>query len=143
ITHLPLKHRRRRWLWSGNPVSQTSWQMCCFHFGRRTSSRLPPRRVHSFGQNTHSCRRSYRTGDWKPPLRVFLEVILGGRNFCVLLGTNKGSYRSTKTFACRTIPIAHNAHFPNRWQSGCELQALKGLQSYIGVGLPSSGCNPL
>ena len=80
-----------------------------FPFWAATSSRLPPRRAHSFGQNTRSCRRSYRTGDSKPLRRVFLEMIPAGKNFCARSRTNKGCSRFTKTFACRTIPIAHNA----------------------------------
>src|SRR5438093_1013666 len=100
--------------------------MCCFHSGRRTSSRLPPRRAHSFGQNTRSCPRSYRTGDSKPLPRVFLEVILAGKNFCALSRTNKGCSRSTKTFACRTIPIARSVRSRSRWPSGRD--RLKGEQ---------------
>src|SRR5262249_27722726 len=34
--------------------------------------------------------------------------------------TSRDCYRSTKTFACRTIPIARNAHSRNRWRSGSD-----------------------
>ena len=43
-----------------------------------------------------------------------------GKNFCARSRTNKGCSRSTKTFACRTIPIAHNARSRNKWRSGCD-----------------------
>ena len=70
--------------------------------------------------------RSYRTGDSKPLRRVFLEMIPAGKNFCARSRTNKGCSRSTKIFACRTIPIAHNARSRSRWRSGCDwLTALK------------------
>jgi hypothetical protein len=117
-----------------NRVARTSSQMCCFHSGLRRSSRLPPRRAHSFGQNTRSCPRSYRTGDSKPLRRVFLEMILAGKNFCALSRTNKGCSRSTKTFACRTIQIARNARFRSRWRSGHESDRGADAPSRAGFG---------
>jgi hypothetical protein len=56
-----------------------------------------------------------------------MEVIPAEKNFCALSRTNKVCSRSTKTFACRTIPIARNARFPNRWQSGRDYVNLEML----------------
>ena len=84
------------------------------------------RRAHCFGQNMRSCRRNYQTADSKPLRRVSLEMILAGNNFCELSRTSKVCFRSTKTFACRTIPIARNARFRNRWRNGSDLKCQSG-----------------
>jgi hypothetical protein len=67
----------------------------------------------------------------KTPASPSTQLWTAGKNFCELSRTNKGCSRSTKTFACRTIPIAHNARSRSRWASGCELRQLKGLQNHV------------